>query len=364
MDNDVVKRLMWVGLLAGLGALASIVATRVAAIVWRRAFGEDPPESTDDAREPLTIGPAPQRLPPAGRSAERPTDGDAAGDPPSAPRSPAGSSLAKLLGARRVAADPRRDAAGRGRNETAHRAGDPERHRQHADRSSSEEIELAKPEMQAKATARPRAPRSARRRALRARRALLIADGLAWLAWYAAVPGIDEFFWGFFFVAGCCSCSARSPASCLQRVQEGAVADARPGDRRGARTQERSRTRPADEGAGPRRRRRIRRTTARERPARTPEQIRASIEANRSAARHVAGAAARRGGRDHRLAPQINEHRKQVLDRRGRRRASSSAAGSPPSSGCRRASDDPSAAAGRRRQARRRPSSPGRRGRR
>ncbi len=44
MDNDVVKRLMWAGLLAGLGALASVITSKVAALVWRRAFGEDPPE--------------------------------------------------------------------------------------------------------------------------------------------------------------------------------------------------------------------------------------------------------------------------------------------------------------------------------
>ena len=44
MDNDMAKRLMWSGLLAGLGALASIATTRVAAMIWRRAVGEDPPE--------------------------------------------------------------------------------------------------------------------------------------------------------------------------------------------------------------------------------------------------------------------------------------------------------------------------------
>jgi hypothetical protein len=44
MDNDVVKRLVWAGLLAGIGALASILTTRVAALVWRRLYGEDPPE--------------------------------------------------------------------------------------------------------------------------------------------------------------------------------------------------------------------------------------------------------------------------------------------------------------------------------
>jgi hypothetical protein len=43
-DNEMVKRLLWSGLLAGLGALASIATTRLAATIWRRAFGEDPPE--------------------------------------------------------------------------------------------------------------------------------------------------------------------------------------------------------------------------------------------------------------------------------------------------------------------------------
>jgi hypothetical protein len=44
METDIHKRLMWSGLLAGLGALASVATTRVAAMIWRRAFGEDPPE--------------------------------------------------------------------------------------------------------------------------------------------------------------------------------------------------------------------------------------------------------------------------------------------------------------------------------
>jgi hypothetical protein len=44
MENDMVKRLIWSGLLASLGALASIATTRLAAAIWRRAFGEDPPE--------------------------------------------------------------------------------------------------------------------------------------------------------------------------------------------------------------------------------------------------------------------------------------------------------------------------------
>jgi hypothetical protein len=44
MDNDIAKRLLWSGLVAGLGALASIATTRLAALIWRRVFGEDPPE--------------------------------------------------------------------------------------------------------------------------------------------------------------------------------------------------------------------------------------------------------------------------------------------------------------------------------
>jgi hypothetical protein len=44
MDNDLVKRLMWSGLLAGLGALTTIVSNRIATAVWQRLFDEDPPE--------------------------------------------------------------------------------------------------------------------------------------------------------------------------------------------------------------------------------------------------------------------------------------------------------------------------------
>lgn len=43
-DNDLVKRLAWSAILAGIGALASIATTRIAAMIYRRAFGEDPPE--------------------------------------------------------------------------------------------------------------------------------------------------------------------------------------------------------------------------------------------------------------------------------------------------------------------------------
>jgi hypothetical protein len=43
MENDLVKRLLWTGLLAGVGAISSIVANRVAAQIWIRVFKEDPP---------------------------------------------------------------------------------------------------------------------------------------------------------------------------------------------------------------------------------------------------------------------------------------------------------------------------------
>jgi hypothetical protein len=43
-ESALVKRLMWGGLVAGLGAVAAVAANRVAATVWRRVFGEDPPE--------------------------------------------------------------------------------------------------------------------------------------------------------------------------------------------------------------------------------------------------------------------------------------------------------------------------------
>lgn len=44
MDNDVVKKLTWAGLLAAISALASIFAKRLAATIYIRAFNEEPPE--------------------------------------------------------------------------------------------------------------------------------------------------------------------------------------------------------------------------------------------------------------------------------------------------------------------------------
>jgi hypothetical protein len=45
MDNDLVKRLLWSGLLAGIGALVSLVANRLATVIWARIFDEDPPDA-------------------------------------------------------------------------------------------------------------------------------------------------------------------------------------------------------------------------------------------------------------------------------------------------------------------------------
>jgi hypothetical protein len=44
MDNEIIKRLAWSGMLTASSALASILAARAAAILWRRLFDEDPPE--------------------------------------------------------------------------------------------------------------------------------------------------------------------------------------------------------------------------------------------------------------------------------------------------------------------------------
>jgi hypothetical protein len=44
VENDIFRRLLWTGLVAGLGALATVAANRVAAVIWTRMFGEEPPE--------------------------------------------------------------------------------------------------------------------------------------------------------------------------------------------------------------------------------------------------------------------------------------------------------------------------------
>ena len=44
MQNDIVKKLVWSGLIAATGAVANIAAYRVAVFIWERAFDEDPPD--------------------------------------------------------------------------------------------------------------------------------------------------------------------------------------------------------------------------------------------------------------------------------------------------------------------------------
>jgi hypothetical protein len=44
MDNDVIRKLIWSGMLAATGAIASMAAYRLSAFMWRRIFDEDPPE--------------------------------------------------------------------------------------------------------------------------------------------------------------------------------------------------------------------------------------------------------------------------------------------------------------------------------
>lgn len=41
--SPLVKRLLWSALQAGIGALASLAATRLARLIWTRVLGEAPP---------------------------------------------------------------------------------------------------------------------------------------------------------------------------------------------------------------------------------------------------------------------------------------------------------------------------------
>jgi len=43
-ESPLVKRMLWSGLLAGTGAVASLVSTRLATVIWKRVFDEEPPE--------------------------------------------------------------------------------------------------------------------------------------------------------------------------------------------------------------------------------------------------------------------------------------------------------------------------------
>lgn len=43
-ESPLVKRMLWSGLLAGTGALSTLVASRLSALIWKRLFDEEPPE--------------------------------------------------------------------------------------------------------------------------------------------------------------------------------------------------------------------------------------------------------------------------------------------------------------------------------
>lgn len=43
-ESPLMKRLLWSGLLAGTGALATLMASRISAMIWKRLFDEEPPE--------------------------------------------------------------------------------------------------------------------------------------------------------------------------------------------------------------------------------------------------------------------------------------------------------------------------------
>ena len=43
-ESPLVKRILWSGLLAGTGALATVMASRLSALIWKRVFDEEPPE--------------------------------------------------------------------------------------------------------------------------------------------------------------------------------------------------------------------------------------------------------------------------------------------------------------------------------
>ena len=44
MENEIVRRLIWSGLLAATGAVASLLAHRASTVIWMRVFHEDPPD--------------------------------------------------------------------------------------------------------------------------------------------------------------------------------------------------------------------------------------------------------------------------------------------------------------------------------
>lgn len=43
MQNDIVKKLVWSGIMAGVGAIVAIAARKIAEQIWIRVFNEPPP---------------------------------------------------------------------------------------------------------------------------------------------------------------------------------------------------------------------------------------------------------------------------------------------------------------------------------
>lgn len=43
-ESPLVKRILWSGLVAATGALATLLASRVSTLIWKRVFDEEPPE--------------------------------------------------------------------------------------------------------------------------------------------------------------------------------------------------------------------------------------------------------------------------------------------------------------------------------
>jgi hypothetical protein len=44
VDSEIIRRLIWAGMLAATGAFATIVAHRASEFIYRRVFNEEPPE--------------------------------------------------------------------------------------------------------------------------------------------------------------------------------------------------------------------------------------------------------------------------------------------------------------------------------
>jgi hypothetical protein len=43
-ESPLIKRLLWSGLLAVTGAAATLASARLATLIWKRVFDEEPPE--------------------------------------------------------------------------------------------------------------------------------------------------------------------------------------------------------------------------------------------------------------------------------------------------------------------------------